>query len=118
MSFNSPALLYDVPPPPKRKKIAIGLFSASGAAAAAVLVSGGIMIKAKRDFDSTDIQNDAQAAKDRYENARTATIVAGAVSILSTIGGAIAWPKKRPARFTVDANPQVRNYALRAEFSF
>ncbi|MEM8605841.1 MAG: caspase family protein [Myxococcota bacterium] len=116
--FDQQALLYDVPAPPNRKRIAIGLFSAAGASAAAALVSGGIMIKAKRDFDSTELQADAADANETFENARTATIVSASVSVVSAIAGAVTWPKKRKARFGVTLNPKRRNYALQAEFAF
>jgi len=118
VSFDNAALLYDVPAPPKRKKVAIGLFATSGAAVVSTAIAGGLMGKAKRDFDSTDIQNEAEDARRRYENARTATIVSGTVAVLTAIGGAIAWPKKKPAKFKVEVDPRRRHYAVEAGFSF
>ncbi len=118
VSFDSPALLYDVPAPPNQKRIAIGFFSTSGAAFAATLVSGGIMIKAKRDYDRTEIQGEAAEARNRFESARTATIVSGSVTAVTAIVGAIVWPKKKVARFSAEVDPRRRRYGVRATIRF
>jgi hypothetical protein len=85
------------PPPRPSRAFAITAASIAGASLVVSIVATSLAITAKHDFEATDLQRPAEAAKQRYDRDRVTAIAAGAVALGAGIAAYWLWPRTTTA---------------------
>ncbi len=75
-----------------RKTISIGSFAVAGAAAVAAITLGALSLKAKADYQATDLQLDSHEANEQYKKFGTGAWVCGAFAPVAFLAGWLLWP--------------------------
>ncbi len=64
-----------------KRNVAIGTGVVAGGLAVTAIATGALALKAKHDFDSTNLQRPAEEARDRYERYGTVALVTGVAAV-------------------------------------
>jgi hypothetical protein len=95
VDFAADAVLAARAPEPHgagRRRLAIGLAGAAGAALVTSAATGIAALAAKRDFDRTDRQRQAYAARDRFERYAAISTVSAAAALGAGLAAWLLWP--------------------------
>ncbi len=76
-----------------RKPLAISAFVVSGLSLAAAVTTTALALKARSDYQATQIQRSASEAQDRFSRYRTAAVVTGAGAVITGVTGWLLWPR-------------------------
>jgi len=88
-----------------RKPLAIAFLSLGGGAAVAAAVTGGLAIKAKSDYDATDLQRPAADARRRQGNFQTGALATAGLAVAAGVTGWLLWPHGTEPRVEVGFVP-------------
>jgi hypothetical protein len=81
------------PPPNPSRALAITAASVAGASLVVSIAATSLAVTAKHEFEATDLQRPAEAARQRYDRDRAVAIAAGAVALGTGIAAYWLWPR-------------------------
>jgi hypothetical protein len=100
-------------PPRGNRPLAVGALSLAGGAAVVSGTTAVLAVRAKQDFDATNLQRPAHEAKERYERHRLISIATGVTALAAGAASWWLWPRARAA--VIPAASGRGDYALTLE---